>query len=82
MASARVDKDKHKGGFGLWLSSRHPVVVDDNLQQSPSDSTVSDGSPSDSSGNHPLVKDRLKARFRRSGSKLLSLLGIRGSWNG
>lgn len=83
MAAARIDKDKHpKGTFGLWLSSKLPVVVDDSLQQSPSDSTVSDGSPSDSSGNHPLAKGRFKARFRRSGSKLLSLLGIRGSWNG
>lgn len=81
MAAARTDKNKPPR-LSLWPSTKQPVAANDTLQQFASGSMASDGSAYDPVGTQPLVKERLKARFRRSGSKLLSLLGIRGSWNG
>lgn len=82
LAAAGMDSSRTaKGYLAAWLA-KHPVAVNDDLQQYASSSMVSDGASSDSVGYQQFLKDRLKSRFRRSGSKLLSLLGIRSSCNG
>jgi hypothetical protein len=77
MAAACKDT-RAKGPFGLWLFTKHPVsAVDDSLQESPSDFTVSDSSASDPAAAREAEREGLRSRFRRSGSKFLSFLGLR-----
>ncbi|XHG08521.1 hypothetical protein AWENTII_011618 [Aspergillus wentii] len=65
--------------FSLWTSTKAPIVNEDP-QSGASDSTVSDGPASDIVIIEQAEKDRIKARLKRSSSRLLSLLGFRGSY--
>jgi hypothetical protein len=72
-------KDTRQSRFNLWVPAK--VVVSEKPDSSPAESGTSENPTSDSiipeSG-----RSRLRLRLTRSGSKILVLLGLRGSSKG
>lgn len=69
-------KDTRRSLFNLWIPTK--VVVSGKPDASPTDSGTIE-----SPASEPIIprvgKDRLRVRLTRSGSKILLLLGLRGS---
>ncbi|KAJ5399652.1 hypothetical protein N7465_010141 [Penicillium sp. CMV-2018d] len=69
-------KDTRRSLFNLWIPTK--VVVSGKPDASPTDSGTTE-----SPASEPIIprvgKDRLRVRLTRSGSKILLLLGLRGS---
>ncbi|KXG48339.1 uncharacterized protein PGRI_022090 [Penicillium griseofulvum] len=74
-ASSRKDTTR-RSLFNLWIPTK--VVVSGKANTSPTDSGTTE-----SPASEPIIpgagKDRLRVRLTRSGSKILLLLGLRGS---
>ncbi|KAJ5411218.1 uncharacterized protein N7487_005577 [Penicillium crustosum] len=74
--TASSKKDTTRSLFNLWIPTK--VVVSGKPDTSPTDSGTTE-----SPASEPIIpragKDRLRVRLTRSGSKILLLLGLRGS---
>ncbi|KAK2766295.1 hypothetical protein FQN54_007812 [Arachnomyces sp. PD_36] len=76
MANSRKRKTRNsRSRFGLWIPNK-VLILDMDSQPAASDST---GSTDSVVGNNQVNKDGVRGRFRRSGSRLLSLLGSRST---
>lgn len=76
MANVRKRKTRNsRSRFGLWIPNK-VLILERDSQPETSDSYASSESVS---GTNHASRDGVKARFRRSGSRLLSILGLRST---